>query len=80
MRRDKPGDLRASDTFPPFFCLFSPLNLIANTVSDRTLQIFTLFDTYNLEVTTFEAVRPPNVLLFCGSERGKQQAVGCSYD
>ncbi|KAG6355994.1 hypothetical protein INS49_015379 [Diaporthe citri] len=44
------------------------------------MRIFTLVDTYNLEVTIFEAARPPNVLLFCGSEGGKQRAVGCSYD
>ncbi|KAI7774010.1 hypothetical protein LA080_009474 [Diaporthe eres] len=44
------------------------------------MRIFTLVDTYNLEVTIFEAARPPNVLLFCGSEVGKQRAVGCSYD
>lgn len=31
-------------------------------------------------MTIFEAARPPNVLLFCGSEGGKQRAVGCSYD
>jgi hypothetical protein len=42
-------------------------------------QIFTLVDTYNMEVTIFEAIRPPNVLLFCGSEGGKQRAVGCSW-
>lgn len=43
-------------------------------------QVFTLVDTYNLQVTIFEAVRPPSALLFCGSEGGMQRVVGCSYD
>ncbi|KAI1424996.1 hypothetical protein F5Y12DRAFT_784935 [Xylaria sp. FL1777] len=44
------------------------------------MRVFTLVDTYNMEVTLFEAVRPPTVLLCCASEGGMQRAIGCSYD
>ncbi|KAJ4186295.1 hypothetical protein NW759_016951 [Fusarium solani] len=43
-------------------------------------RIFTLIDTYNMELTLFEAVRPPVALLFCASESGMQRAIGCSYE
>jgi hypothetical protein len=33
-----------------------------------------------MEVTVFEAVRPPVCLFFCASEGGMQRAIGCSYD
>jgi hypothetical protein len=44
------------------------------------LQVFTLVDTYNMQLTLFEAVRPPHALMFCASEGGMQRAIGCSYD
>jgi len=43
-------------------------------------QIFTLIDTYSMEVTLFEATRPPTCLFLCASEGGLQRAIGCSYD
>ncbi|RSM04825.1 hypothetical protein CDV31_009852 [Fusarium ambrosium] len=43
-------------------------------------RIFTLVDTYNMELTLFEAVRPPVTLMFCASEGGMQRAIGCSYE
>ncbi|KAJ4160089.1 hypothetical protein NW754_003213 [Fusarium falciforme] len=43
-------------------------------------RIFTLVDTYNMELTLFEAVRPPMALMFCASESGMQRAIGCSYE
>ena len=33
-----------------------------------------------MEVTLFEAVRPPVCFILCASEGGMQRAVGCSYD
>ncbi|KAF3934406.1 hypothetical protein ABW19_dt0202474 [Dactylella cylindrospora] len=44
------------------------------------LRIFTLIDTYNMQLTLFEAVNPPICLLLCASEGGMQRAIGCSYD
>ncbi|RGP75791.1 hypothetical protein FLONG3_5548 [Fusarium longipes] len=44
------------------------------------MRIFTLVDTYNMELTLFEAVRPPVTLMFCASEGGMQRAIGCSYE
>jgi hypothetical protein len=44
------------------------------------VRIFTLVDTYSMEVTLFEAVRPPTALFICGNEGGMQRAVACSYD
>ncbi|KAF5000203.1 hypothetical protein FGRMN_2017 [Fusarium graminum] len=44
------------------------------------MRIFTLVDTYNMELTLFEAVRPPVSLMFCASEGGMQRAIGCSYE
>jgi hypothetical protein len=43
-------------------------------------QVFTLIDTYHMEVTMFEAVRPPIAVFLCGEEGGMQRAVACSYD
>jgi len=43
-------------------------------------KIFTLIDTYTMEVTIFEAARPPIAILICGSEGGMKRAVGVSYD
>ncbi|KAM5353869.1 hypothetical protein ACJ41O_000519 [Fusarium nematophilum] len=43
-------------------------------------RIFTIVDTYNMELTLFEAVRPPTTLMFCASEGGMQRAIGCSYE
>lgn len=49
--------------------------------ADRTKQqIFTLIDTYSMEVTLFEATRPPTCFFLCASEGGMQRAIGCSYD
>ncbi|KAF3904847.1 hypothetical protein ABW20_dc0105623 [Dactylellina cionopaga] len=44
------------------------------------MRVFTLVDTYNMQVTLFEAVRPPTVVILCASEGGMQRAIGCSYD
>ncbi|KAH7160584.1 hypothetical protein B0J13DRAFT_494260 [Dactylonectria estremocensis] len=44
------------------------------------MRIFTLVDTYNMEIMLFEAVRPPVTLMFCASEGGMQRAIGCSYE
>lgn len=33
-----------------------------------------------MEITLFEAIRPPTVFMFCGAEGGMQRAIGCSYD
>jgi hypothetical protein len=44
------------------------------------LQIFTLVDTYSMEVTMIQAVNPPIALLICGTEGGMKRAIGCSYD
>ena len=42
--------------------------------------MFTIVDTYSMEMTLFEAVRPPVGLFFCAHEGGMQRAIGCSYD
>jgi hypothetical protein len=44
------------------------------------MRIFTLVDTHSMTVTLFEARRPPEVLLVCGSEGGMQRALGCSFE
>ncbi|KAL2125248.1 hypothetical protein VTJ04DRAFT_1613 [Mycothermus thermophilus] len=44
------------------------------------MRIFTLVDTYNMQMTLFEAERPPVCLFLCGAEGGMQRAVACSYD
>ncbi|KAK3360497.1 hypothetical protein B0T25DRAFT_578415 [Lasiosphaeria hispida] len=44
------------------------------------MRVFTLVDTYNMEMTLFEAERPPVSLFLCGAEGGMQRAVACSYD
>lgn len=44
------------------------------------LKLFTLVDTNTLTVTLFRSVRPPVVMLLCGSEGGMQRALLCSYD
>jgi len=33
-----------------------------------------------MEVTLFEASRPPTCLFLCAVEGGMQRAIGCSYD
>ncbi|KAH7323492.1 hypothetical protein BKA65DRAFT_567230 [Rhexocercosporidium sp. MPI-PUGE-AT-0058] len=43
-------------------------------------RIFTLVDTFSMEVTMFEASNPPIALVICGSEGGMKRAIGCSYD
>lgn len=43
-------------------------------------RIFTLVDTNSMQMTLFEAARPPVCVILCGSEGGMQRAVGCSYD
>lgn len=43
-------------------------------------QVFTLVDTYNMQLTLFEAVQPPVALMFCAAEGGMQRAIGCSYE
>lgn len=50
------------------------------TSLDMMYQVFTLVDTYNMQITLFQAVRPPTVLICCASEGGMQRAIGCSYD
>lgn len=44
------------------------------------MRVFTLVDTYNMEMTLFEAPRPPSCVFLCGAEGGMQRAVACSYD
>ncbi|KAJ6258195.1 hypothetical protein Dda_7114 [Drechslerella dactyloides] len=44
------------------------------------MRVFTLIDTYNMEITLFEAIRPPVCLFLCAAEGGMQRAIGCSYD
>lgn len=44
------------------------------------MRVFTLVDTYNMEMTMFEAVRPPTCVFLCASEGGMQRAIACSYD
>ncbi|KAK3936410.1 hypothetical protein QBC46DRAFT_419300 [Diplogelasinospora grovesii] len=44
------------------------------------MRVFTLVDTYNMQLTLFEAVRAPTVLFLCASEGGMQRAIGCSHD
>lgn len=43
-------------------------------------RIFTLVDTYNMQMTLFEAERPPSCVFLCGAEGGMRRAVACSYD
>ncbi|RYP55740.1 hypothetical protein DL769_010060 [Monosporascus sp. CRB-8-3] len=44
------------------------------------MRVFTLVDTYNMEMTMFQAVRPPTCVFLCASEGGMQRAIACSYD
>ncbi|KAM7183966.1 hypothetical protein V8F20_012405 [Naviculisporaceae sp. PSN 640] len=44
------------------------------------MRIFTLVDTYNMQMTLFEAERPPSCVVLCGAEGGMRRAVACSYD
>ncbi|KAH6646865.1 hypothetical protein BKA67DRAFT_663235 [Truncatella angustata] len=44
------------------------------------MRIFTLVDTYNMELTLFEAARPPTCIFVCAAEGGMRRAVACSYD
>ncbi|RYO94507.1 hypothetical protein DL764_007826 [Monosporascus ibericus] len=44
------------------------------------MRVFTLVDTYNMEMTMFEAVRPPTCVFLCASEGGMQRAIACSYN
>lgn len=44
------------------------------------LRIWTLVDTWNMELTLFEAVNPPTVVFLGASEGGMQRAIACSYD
>jgi len=44
------------------------------------MRVFTLVDTYSMTVTLFQARRPPEVLLVCGSEGGMQRTIGCSFE
>jgi len=43
-------------------------------------SLFTLVDTYVMEVTAFYAERPPTVVMILGREGGMQRAALCSYD
>ncbi|KAK0712119.1 hypothetical protein B0H67DRAFT_493156, partial [Lasiosphaeris hirsuta] len=43
-------------------------------------RVFTLINTYTMELTLFEAVRPPTCLFLCAVEGGMQRAIACSYD
>ncbi|KAK0636050.1 hypothetical protein B0T17DRAFT_587350 [Bombardia bombarda] len=52
----------------------------AKSAKPGDMRVFTLVDTYNMEMTLFEAVRPPSCVFICGAEGGMQRAVGCSYD
>ncbi|ERF72849.1 hypothetical protein EPUS_04284 [Endocarpon pusillum Z07020] len=52
----------------------------ARTAAYGKQKIFTLVDTFTLQVTLFSAVRPPITALLCGSEGGMQRAIMCSYD
>lgn len=44
------------------------------------MRIFTIVDTGNMEVTMFQAIRPPVAFLLAGEEGGMQRAVGVSYE
>jgi hypothetical protein len=44
------------------------------------MRVFTIVDTYSMTATLFEARRPPEALLVCGSEGGMQRALGCSFE
>lgn len=44
------------------------------------MRIFTIVDTGNMEVTMFQAVRPPVAFLLAGEEGGMQRAIGVSYE
>ncbi|KAH8895364.1 hypothetical protein GQ53DRAFT_855744 [Thozetella sp. PMI_491] len=52
----------------------------AKMASPGQMRVFTLVDTFNMQLTLFEAVRPPVCLFLCASEGGMQRAIGCSYD
>jgi hypothetical protein len=52
----------------------------AKQATSGQMRIFTLVDTYNMEMTLFEAAHPPTSVFLCGAEGGMQRAVACSYD
>lgn len=52
----------------------------AKRAAPGQMRIFTLVDTYNMEMTLFEAVRPPVCIFLTGAEGGMQRAAACSYD
>lgn len=49
-------------------------------IHDGKERLFTLVDTFSMEVTLFRAVKPPTTVMICGHEGGMQRAVLCSYD
>lgn len=53
---------------------------LARHAGEGQPRIFTLVDTNSMQMTLYEAVRPPVCMILCGSEGGMQRAVGCSYD
>ncbi|KAK0631362.1 hypothetical protein B0T14DRAFT_409783, partial [Immersiella caudata] len=53
---------------------------LAKVAMPGAKRIFTLINTYTMEVTLFEAVRPPTCLFLCAVEGGMQRAIACSYD
>ncbi|CAP68206.1 uncharacterized protein PODANS_7_4710 [Podospora anserina S mat+] len=52
----------------------------AKNAGPGDLRVFTLVDTYSMTATLFQARRPPQALLICGSEGGMQRALGCSFE
>lgn len=76
----EPGQMRVRMVPEPVKILFlisdqGNLRLICSNI-----QIFALVDTYNMEVTLFEAAYPPVCLFLCASEGGMQREIVCSYD
>jgi hypothetical protein len=53
---------------------------LAKVAMPGAKRIFTLINTYTMEVTLFEAVRPPTGVFLCAVEGGMQRAIACSYD
>lgn len=56
------------------------LVLEARFAKEGQPRVFTLVDTKSMQMTIFQAVRPPVCMILCGSEGGMQRALGCSYD
>ncbi|KAK0667897.1 putative 3-hydroxyisobutyrate dehydrogenase [Cercophora samala] len=52
----------------------------AKNAGPGDMRVFTLVDTYSMTATLFQARRPPEALLICGSEGGMQRALGCSFE